>query len=428
MTFDDEEVMRALADNPTVNMQAETIHGDAKDPMDKVLALADATPRTAAAPTPAPVPPAPASNDSGGGLDWARGLWAAGGGDLGAFDAERARRAELPFKRQVQQEELAAKQETRQLARAAMDPLSSISKQRQLEYATQMQARAQIAQQSGMNELARTFADEAKRAATMSATQIDRASGTFGGVLKESLSAADMLAKQELSKQNTDLRQRSTLAQEDMAKQGMGLRWADFNARKEERDLRREERQDARDDKKAAAEQKRNDALPPGAQADEHIMATETLSDLKRAQELLPKVSYIGTGAKTINTILSGAPEALDLRTPEDREFATLVQRIAAPERHKFFGSALSKGEDLVSQELLPGIGKNKATVDIVLKKMGQNLEGRLGKQRKLYPGLNKVTEFSGAATGTRPAGTRATNPKTGEVIEWDGNQWQKVQ
>jgi len=325
-----------------------------------------------------------AQRPSSGGFDIARGLWAAGGGDLASFDAPRNRE-------QDRQDRQVAAFDQKQLVRQGMDPQSEISRQRQGEYAQQMQSRAQIAAQSGMGELARTFADEAKRASTMSATQIDRASQTFGGVLKESMGAAEMAAKQQLAQQGQDYKQ--DMLQATIGNQGQqrAVDWANLGLKQDENQLRHAERADALEAKKAAAAEVAGGKLPPGNQTDEHIDATETIKLLRRAKELLPKVSYIGTGAKTVNTVLGGLPDALDVRTPEDKEFASIVQRIAAPERHKLFGSALSKGEDIVSQELLPGISKNKPTLKQVLDMMETNVTNRVKKASTLYPGLKKL-------------------------------------
>lgn len=118
---------------------------------------------------------------SGGGFDWSRAFFAAGGGDLGAFDADRRDRRDAPARaqkaeqeRQLGQEKLNAFSLQKQKARDAIDPGSNNSLAAQREFAELMSGRAkQLAEKHPA--LAAEFEAYAKKAPSMHAAAIDRA-------------------------------------------------------------------------------------------------------------------------------------------------------------------------------------------------------------------------------------------------------------
>lgn len=352
MTFDEEEAAKALRDAQVMNFTGDEISVGGSDPMDIITQVAEAPPTPSfidmmgGARNPgaiqsqmAPRMANPGASDvtlsqradaasGGGGFDWARALYALGRGNLSEFDAQRNHD-------QARGDAQAAQFEAKQIAKEGMDPQSPMSRARQQEYASTMAARAKIAEESGMGQLAKMFAEQAQMAPTMSATQIERASQNYGGLMKESIGAMDAMAKRDAIPYNREMKEREIAARELQAKNTGAQGWARIAGDAQERDLRHQEREDARAEKRDAANAKKQEALPGGTQVDEHIEATQTAQDIKRALELLPRVSYIGAGAKAANAVAGALPNALDPRTDVDREFANLVQSISAPERHR---------------------------------------------------------------------------------------------
>ncbi len=116
-----------------------------------------------------------AQQDAGKGFDWARAFFAAGKGDLGAFDAERARRRGEPMEQALKQEQLNDYSLRKQAARDAIDPGSNASLMAQKDYAELMNGRANQLRQMGWGDAAKEFEERAKMAPTMNAVQISNA-------------------------------------------------------------------------------------------------------------------------------------------------------------------------------------------------------------------------------------------------------------
>lgn len=413
MTFDEDEVKDALGmtfSGDELDMPPEQFDSSASDPMDTTLALADAPqagPLTQMRPQMAQAGAsdvtltqrAEAARDPGG-FDWARAFWAAGGGDLGSFDAERARK-------QARQDKQIADFDARQLVKDGMDPQSSMSRARQQEYAQTMATRAQIAQDAGMGQLAKMFSEQAQMAPTMSATQIERASQNYGGLMKESMSAMDMMARQQLAKQGLDLRQRSTEATEQIARGNQGLKAAELSGRREDREMDRELRREMHHDsllaKKEAAEEKKRSALPAGEQVAKYNERKVAENEINQALKLLPGVTYTGVGAETANNIMSKDPTGLlDKRSDADRQFVGLLNSLRAKARNKIFGAALSKYDISDAESFLASLGTNKQTIAANLQRLLKAAQDENSMEEQYYPGLIRGGHSSAAPSQSR--------------------------
>jgi hypothetical protein len=415
MDFTDEETIA-----PVVQGETEEIIGDPVDPMDSVLALAGNQQRfrTAAALPDMPAPSMEGVSDvtlrqrqeaqeDEGGFDWARAFFAGGKGDLGAFDAEQARRRAAPGIRAAALQEQFDREEARQLARAAMDPMSQQSKAKQAEYANEMTARAQMMAASGMNDLAATFAEEAKRASSMSASQIDRSQ--FGKVFGDALKFSDIQAKREALPAKLAMDERKVAAAELQARNTGAQGWARIQEAKQEHELKREDQKIAREEKKAAAEERAGDKIPESTGTEKYNARRLAIKQLDRAIELLPQIRYTGGGAEFVNNLLSSAPGKLDVRNDAEREFVGLVKSLTAAERNKLFGGALSAFDIKDAGGFLAAIGKNKETIAANLARVRDAATELNSVDEKLYPGLVKKLGPSSAAT---PSAAPSADPR----------------
>lgn len=261
MNFEDEEAQQAILDaiagdngGQPVEMPAQEIQGAPSDPMDRLLALADmqsvkpvadiTVPRPGMTLDESPVTVQQRQESQEPGFDWARGFWAAGGGDLASFDAGRE-------KRQAAKNAQVADFAKRQELKLAMDPQSDFSRARQGEYASTMQSYAQMLADAGNVTLAERFAEKAKMAPTMSALQIDRDNAATEKLMGNSINIMKAKAQADLAKQNMGIRERQAAATERLAGANFALRREEFNARQEDKERMRAE-QEAKD---AEAEQ-----------------------------------------------------------------------------------------------------------------------------------------------------------------------------
>lgn len=382
------------------------------------------------APMTAPQAPEPQSR----GFDWSRAFWAAGGGQLGAFDAERNRMRDAPAKaqreelaRQLGQQQVNAFSLQRQKARDAIDPGSKDSLAAQEEFKSIMIGRAK--QLAGKHPtLAAEFQAYADKAPSMHAVAIDKA--LKNPRMSEVLRQIDSESRNDLASANLGVKREAlgaTVADRNADNQRAA---AEFGLKRSELDLRHKERADALAAQVAARDDKKAEKIPSDGEVAKHLDRQEALSKINEAKALLAsgKIRYLGKGAKLANSVLSQAPDALDVRTPEERKFASLVQWIAAPERHELFGGSLTPGESGISDELLASIGRNKESVLQSLNNMEQGAQRKNLQQKTLYPGLSKIGNSndspSSSPVDTIPDGTRGKNKKTGQSLVRKGGKW----
>ena len=135
---------------------------------------------------------------------------------------------------------------------------------------------------------------------------------------------------------------------------------------------------------------------------------------------------FLGKGADTLNSIMSQAPDftGLDKRTPEEKEFASLIQWIAAPQRHELFGSSVTPGEKSVSDDLLASISRNPASVGQSLDAMRSGAERKNVEQTTLYPGLNKLGAPAKKAKQAQPK--KAPDKQPGKRVRQGGHVYEQ--
>lgn len=329
------------------------------------------------------------SMDTGGGFDWARGLFAAGGGNLSAFDADRERQERAPYERAAALQENFDREATRQMARQAMDPLSQVSKQKQAEYANEMDMRAAMHAQAGQNELAQRYADEAKRANTMSASQIASSAKMFGGLFADSVKMSEVAAKREAMPYNMAMKEREVAARELQARNTGAQGWARIQGDEQERELRRNERADAVAAKKEAATEARNSKLPSGEQVAKYNQRKVAANEVAQALQLLPSVTYTGAGAETANWAMSKDPTGmLDKRSEADKKFVGILNSLRAKARNQIFGAALSKYDIADAESFLASLGTNKTTIAANLERLLKATQEENQMEEGYYPGL----------------------------------------
>lgn len=220
-------------------------------------------------------------------------------------------------------------------------------------------------------------------------------------------------------------------AQEQMAKAHLSQGWAQIEASKENHQTQREQHA-------AEVEDRKNEKIPDGSQTTQYLDRREGLSKIARAKQLLKsgRIRYLGMGAGGLNTLMSAAPEALDKRNPEEREFANLIQWIAAPQRHELFGSSLTKGEKSVGDELFASISRNAPSVVQALNNMERGATRKTAEQEILYPGLSKLNARGAPAPragGVQPKAKGQPAPhgdvvkQNGHTFKWNGAEYVEV-
>lgn len=313
------------------------------------------------------------------GFDWARAFLSAGKGDVAAYDAANKYRDDKPM-RDAQTEALAQQQ---RMARDAIDPASSTSREAQQRYAKIMLARASAPGVS--NEMADIFRQEAEKAASMTALQVDRANQTFGQLMGEYGKLLDADATRALTGTKLGLQQEQinatrehNQANTDIQKQKVGLEGAVLN----ETTRHHKAVEDAALNKGA-------NALPPGEQVAKYNQKKVLRDNVARALDLLDKVRYTGRGAEFIHGVLSGS-NATDVLLPEEREFVSLVNSLRAGARNKIFGAALSKYDIADAGSFLASLGKSKETIRANLKRDLDDANQEISGEETYYPALKK--------------------------------------
>lgn len=322
------------------------------------------------------------------GFDWSRAFFAAGGGDLSSFDAERNRQRNQPFEDALNQEKLNEFSLQKQRARDAVDPGSHTSLEAQKEFTDIMQGRANQLREMGRGTLAAEFDAWAKRAPSMHSIQIANAlkSPRMGEVLR----AIDSQSRNSLAEANLGVKKEALGATTQDRMSDNARANSELDLKRSELDLRHKERADALAAKQSEAEAKKSEKLPEGGQVEKYSDRKVAASQVDRALELLPNVRYTGSGAETINQLLSSAPGGLDVRNDSEREFAGILNDLRAHARNKIFGAALSKYDLSDAKSFLASLGTNPATIKANLLRIKKAAEDMNAIDDKLYPGLPK--------------------------------------
>lgn len=152
---------------------------------------------------------------------------------------------------------------------------------------------------------------------------------------------------------------------------------------------------------------------PPQTIVKDQTQRDVALKEISRLNQLLDtkKVRYTGLGAESANAIVSALPDAIDPRTPEEKEFSGLVNRLRAPERNKIFGAALSAYDKGDANTFMANLGNNPAQLKQNLDTLRTVLEDTNEATRQSYPALMNLTNGNLPKT-TVEAG--ATSPKSG--------------
>ncbi len=150
--------------------------------------------------------------------------------------------------------------------------------------------------------------------------------------------------------------------------------------------------------------------LPTKIQGAAIIAAKSTLSDINQARQLLadPEVqAAVGRYAGNVTNFLSkgwadpfGGEKAV---SPKVRQFRAALNRLAAEERHRIYGSALTNIESNYAEGFIPGIEQSGATVGASLDEFASDIERGMD---AMWGGRGRA-EAPGGAQPRRSLGTR---------------------
>lgn len=352
------------------------------------------------------------------GFDWRRAIVAAGKGDVGAYDRNRALRDPLSLESQQRDallEEQAAKRQQAALARARLDPNSEASKAARSEYAQLLASYAALPDLPA--GLKAELAAAQERATRMSGAQIDKALPQVMNLMKFAQSS------------------QHNRAQESIAAGTLGVRRSDVQADNTRQTDALEETKRHNRVMEANADPANKPVkvkLPGETTLKQYRERSLARKQIARLRELFPKVRYTGAGADSLNAMLSKAPGELDVRNPEEREFASIIKRLRAPERKNIFGAALSKFDIADSEGFMAGIGNNKEQLLTNLQTLDDALAFENEQLAEQYPTISgdqlpgatpaAAAEHKKAPAGAKP-GQRFPNKIDGKVyvVQPDG-------
>lgn len=320
-------------------------------------------------------------------FDWRRAIVAAGKGDVRQYDANKLRREQAP-----------ALDEQRRATRARLDPMSPESKQAQDDFAAQLRMYSQI---PGLPDGIRGELDaQAANVGRLSASQVERATLGVQRLLGSALRGAGIEGVATRAQQGHELRVAEGEQRARERAQRLGLDWAQ---------LTEQQRHNLATEANADPAVKVQHKLPVETTLRQYRDRSVALKQIKRLRELLPKVRYLGAGADNLNALLSQAPGGLDVRTPEEREFASLIKRLRAPERKNIFGAALSKFDIKDSEGFMAGLTNNREQLMTNLGTLEEALMAENEMVAEQYPSMSGEA-MPGAPT--RPAARpRAKSP-----------------
>jgi hypothetical protein len=188
--------------------------------------------------------------------------------------------------------------------------------------------------------------------------------------------------------------------------QSLPSRWQDFDARHVTRDDF-----SVRGGQKAGAIAYANaqgKVLPTKKQAEAIIAAKSTVRDIEQAQQLLadPEVKFwLGRYAGSITNFLS-AGWAGDREVPAKvRQFRANLNRLAAEERHRLYGAALTKVESRFASGFLPAITQPPSQIGSSLQEFVDDISRGMG---ALWGG----SEDGGVGTATHVWTPQGIRPK----------------
>lgn len=185
----------------------------------------------------------------------------------------------------------------------------------------------------------------------------------------------------------------------------------------------------------------------PNAKVDRYAQIMTAGKELSELRQLLPKV-YSGLGAQKLTAIFQGLPVELDQRSPEQKRFAILVSALRAPERHKLFGSALTKIEGMDSDTFLANLGQNPETVGEALKTLDDALRMEASTYEARWKGAKKTSSKAaelfnqkkqqGVLVNEKPAAppqAQSAQPaphgemvrQNGRTFKWNGTKYVEV-
>jgi hypothetical protein len=272
------------------------------------------------------------------GFDWRRAVVAAGRGDVRQYDANKLRREQGPLL-----------DEQRRAARSRLDPTSPESKQAQEAFASELRMYGQI---PGLPDGIRGELEaQAESIGSLSAAQVERSTANLQRLLGSALRGAGIEGVAERAQQGIDLRISEGERRARAAAAKQGLEWSR---------LSEQERHNRVTEQNADPALKVQIKRPPETTLRYYRDRIIARNQIKRLRELLPKVRYLGIGADTANATMSGLPGGLDPRNASEREFASLIKRLRAPERKNIFGAALSKFDIKDSEGFMAGLSNNK--------------------------------------------------------------------
>lgn len=370
----------------------------------------------------------PKGEDSGG-FDWSRAFFALGKGDLGAFDAERARRRNEPMEQALNQEKLNAYSMQRQAARDAIDPGSKTSLAAQQEFADIMRGRAEQLRQMGKNVLAKEFDAWAERAPQMHAVQI--ANALKSPRMSEVLRAIDSQSRNNLAEASLGVR-----------KQEVGSTIQDRlsdNARQREQ-LEEQVRHNK------AVEANQGNRFTAKLEKDQEKL-NEKVAGLNEQEELLSQVAE-QKGKVNTGFFSNKLQQGLKYIGLEDKDFDQLEATLAGVTNQIIklqAGGNVTAGEALRMRQQLPSPdmdepefnAKLAAVVNqIALKKKNaaKQYERMVGGDvRDQAPIGHELVDKQNGSGGKPPApppgtapGFQRRNKNTGETWTWDGEDWTK--
>ncbi len=370
----------------------------------------------ATAPQAAP-PKAQASDPDGDGvegMDVQRALMGLVHGVEGirAVDSSRAQKAQTKLAQQKQAQEMELGQFTldEQKKRAAMmqaaaDPNSAVSAGMRDEVATGLGIRAQM-----HPELKPLLDGMAQHLQGMSATDMMSMQGRLKDLFDDARAMAHNRATEEMARAKLDQGERQIQATAEDKKQGRAIQWQQLHQQAEH--LRQQD----------ADRKERLGALPEG-ELKRYREIGNAEAEVQKLRELLPKIRYTGWGAQALNSGFQKMPSFADLRTPEEREFVTLIGRLRAPERKDLFGAALSKFDISDSDGFMASLGTNAETIDSNLSTLADGLTLESAYIEARYPGAQGtkakaqqlIAEKKGKKPGETkpPAGAPSGKPKT---------------
>ena len=156
-------------------------------------------------------------------------------------------------------------------------------------------------------------------------------------------------------------------------------RWQDWNASFPTRDsfsVRNNEQAGA-----IALANSGGKVLPTKKQADAMLATKATLSDIGQAQSLLndPEIAkYVGVyQGKMTNFLAKGwaDPFGGEAKVPAKvRKFRASLNRLAAEERHRIYGSALTDTESKFAEGFLPALDQSGETIEAALSEFAEDL------------------------------------------------------